>query len=149
MRVCMLSYSFYTSDTRVQQYARALVERGDEVDVLALRREGDPAKEIVDGVRLLGTQYRRRDERGPLTYLYRIVRFLIRSSIIMSRQHRARPYDLIHIHSVPDFLVFAALIPKLSGARVILDIHDILPEFYASKFKASQSSVVFRFLKRI
>ena len=149
MHICMLSYSFYTSDTRVQQYARALVERGDEVDVLSLRREGDPAEEMVDGVRVFSIQSRRRDERGPLTFLLRIVRFFIRSSIMMGKLHRTRKYDLIHVHSVPDFLVFAALIPKLSGARVILDIHDILPEFYASKFKVSQSSFVFRSLKCI
>ena len=47
---------------------------------------------------------------------------------------------MIHVHSVPDFLVFAALVPKLLGARIILDIHDILPEFYASKFGASKDS---------
>ena len=41
------------------------------------------------------------------------------------------PYDVIHVHSVPDFQVFATLIPRLMGARVILDIHDIVPEFYA------------------
>jgi glycosyltransferase involved in cell wall biosynthesis len=143
----MLSYSFYRSDTRVQQYARALAERGDEVEVLSLIWKGVPREEIVDGVKVLGIQTRKRDERGPLSYLSRILRFLIRSSIVLARQHRARPYDLIHVHSVPDFMVFAALIPKLSGARVILDIHDILPEFYASKFKVSQSSTVFRFLK--
>jgi glycosyltransferase involved in cell wall biosynthesis len=145
----MLSYSFYRNDTRVQQYARALAERGDDVSVLALRRDGSPTEEIIEGVKVLGVQSRRRDERGPLAYLYRIVRFLIRSSTILNKQHRARPFDLIHVHSVPDFLVFAAAIPRLSGARVILDIHDILPEFYASKFKVSQSSLIFRLLKLI
>jgi glycosyltransferase involved in cell wall biosynthesis len=35
---------------------------------------------------------------------------------------------------MPDFLVFAALVPKLLGARVILDIHDTAPEAYATKF---------------
>ena len=35
-RVCMLAYSFYESDNRIMRYARALVERGDEVDVIAL-----------------------------------------------------------------------------------------------------------------
>jgi glycosyltransferase involved in cell wall biosynthesis len=68
---------------------------------------------------------------------------------MMSKLHRGRKYGLIHVHSVPDFLVFSALIPRLSGARVILDIHDILPEFYASKFKVNQSSVEFGFLKRL
>jgi len=149
VRVCMVSYSFYRADTRVQQYARALVERGDEVEVLSLIREGVPKEEIVDGVNVLGIQTRKRDERGPLTYLYKIIAFFIRSSIVLTRRHRARPYDLVHVHSVPDFMVFGAFIPKMSGARIILDIHDILPELYASKFKVSQSSWEFRFLKFI
>ena len=36
----MLAYSFYRNDTRILQYARALAERGDEVEVIALKREG-------------------------------------------------------------------------------------------------------------
>jgi glycosyltransferase involved in cell wall biosynthesis len=47
---------------------------------------------------------------------------------------------------VPDFLVFAALPAKLLGARVILDIHDILPEFYASKFGIRSDSLLFKTL---
>jgi len=147
MRVCMLAYSFYEYDTRIQQYARALADRGDEVDVIALKRQGYPGQGSVDGVEVYRIQSRKVDERGPLTYLYRIMRFLFHSAIVLRRNHLARPYQVIHVHSVPDFLVFAALIPRLSGARIILDIHDILPEFYASKFQVSNRSFVFRLLR--
>jgi glycosyltransferase involved in cell wall biosynthesis len=58
----------------------------------------------------------------------------------------SRPYDIVHVHSVPDFEVFAALVPKLAGARVILDIHDIVPELYGSKFKVRKDSIVFKAL---
>ena len=47
MRVCMVTYSFYESDARVQQYATALAARGDQVDVMALRREGLPGHEVL------------------------------------------------------------------------------------------------------
>jgi glycosyltransferase involved in cell wall biosynthesis len=30
--------------------------------------------------------------------------------------------------------VFAAIVPKLTGARVILDLHECMPEFFATKF---------------
>jgi len=149
MRVCMLAYSFYEHDTRIQQYARALADRGDEVDVIALKRQGYPDQEIMDGVRVYSIQSRKVDERGPLSYLYRIMRFLFHSTIVLGRNHLARPYQVVHVHSVPDFLVFAALIPRLSGARIILDIHDILPELYASKFKVSDRSIVFRLLRLV
>jgi glycosyltransferase involved in cell wall biosynthesis len=35
---------------------------------------------------------------------------------------------------MPDALVFSAIIPKLFGATVILDIHDPVPETYGAKF---------------
>jgi glycosyltransferase involved in cell wall biosynthesis len=67
----------------------------------------------------------------------------------LATKHGRYPYDLIHVHSVPDFEVFAALIPKIAGAKVILDIHDIVPEFYASKFGVSKDSLAFQALKLI
>ena len=56
-------------------------------------------------------------------------------------------FDLVHVHNVPDFLIFSALPAKLRGAPLILDIHDIVPEFFASKFQASPQSFLVRSLK--
>jgi glycosyltransferase involved in cell wall biosynthesis len=47
---------------------------------------------------------------------------------------------------MPDFLVFAAWWPRLTGCRIILDIHDLLPEFYRTKFKIGDKSVIYRTL---
>jgi glycosyltransferase involved in cell wall biosynthesis len=146
MRVCMLSYSFYEADARIKQYANALVERGDSVDVIALRQVGQPSRALLNGVTVYRIQTRTVNERGPLSYLLRITRFLLAAGFFLASRHRAQRYDIIHVHSVPDFLVFASLIPKLLGTPVILDIHDLLPEFYASKFGVSRSSLVFRCL---
>src|SRR5207245_882742 len=46
-RFCMLAYSFYEGDTRILQYATALAKRGDIVDVIALRRKGQPKHEVL------------------------------------------------------------------------------------------------------
>lgn len=146
MKVCMVSYSFYESDTRILQYARALRERGDSVDVVALRGSGDEAYGIVDGVRVHRIQSRALNERRRLDYLTRILLFMMRAAVLMTRMQFSRRYDVIHVHSVPDFLVFAAIVPKVLGAKLILDIHDILPEFYASKFNLSPQSWMFRAL---
>ncbi len=135
-RICMLTYSCYLGDSRVIMYAEALAERGDQVDVLALRGAPNLPKQATFGnVNLVCLQSRfARNEKSRLSYLRPILRFLIASSIWITRQHPRKRYDLFHIHNVPDFLVFAACLPKLTGAKVILDIHDIAPEFYASKF---------------
>jgi glycosyltransferase involved in cell wall biosynthesis len=147
MRVCMITYSFYEYDNRVMRYAEALAGRGDQVDVIALMRHDKPAREIINGVTVNRIQRREINERGKLSYLGRMLSFLARSGWVLTKKHLKQPYDLIHVHSVPDFEVLAALLPKLWGAKVILDIHDIVPEFYASKFGVSKESFIFRALK--
>jgi glycosyltransferase involved in cell wall biosynthesis len=141
LRAAMLTYSFYESDGRVRRYAETLAQRGDKVDVISLRREGQSYYNQLKGVNVYRVQERVRDEKGKIDYLSRIMKFFLRSLTLLTRKHLEHPYDLVHVHSVPDFEVFAALVPKLLGARVILDIHDIVPELYINKFKVKKSSV--------
>jgi glycosyltransferase involved in cell wall biosynthesis len=145
LRVCMLAYAFYESDTRILQYATALAERGDIVDVVALRRDdGSPDFEVRDGVNVYRIQSRTVNEKGFVAYSTRILRFFLRAAWFLGGKHRQHPYDIVHVHNVPDFLVFAAVFPKWQGVPVILDIHDLLPEFYASKFKVSHEGLLFK-----
>jgi glycosyltransferase involved in cell wall biosynthesis len=142
----MLAYTFYDADNRVRRYAEALVRRGDQVDAIALAREGQPAFEVIRGVRVYRIQKRVINETGPFSYLIKLLLFFVRSVWFLAMQQFREPYDLIHVHSVPDFEVFATFIPRLMGTRVILDIHDIVPEFYSSKFKVNEKSPAFRAL---
>ena len=142
----MVAYTFYEADNRVRRYAEALAKRGDEVDVIALRREGQQRSEVIRDVRVHRIQIRRIDERGPFSYLRKLLAFFVRSMWWLSVHGLKKPFDVIHVHSVPDFEVFATLLPRLTGTKVILDIHDIVPEFYAGKFKVSERSLVFRML---
>ena len=142
----MVAYTFYETDSRVMRYAEALAQRGDEVEVFALRRPGTPRTEVLCGVRVHRLQGRQFNEKGRFSYLWRIVLFLARALLEVSVRDLRQKYDLVHIHSVPDFLVLSALVPRLRGTPVILDIRDILPEFYASKFRVPRNSRGFRFL---
>ncbi len=147
--ICMLAYSFYESDNRIMRYADALAQRGDIVDVIALKSQDTSSYEKIKNVNVYRIQKRMINEKHKITYLYRLTAFLLRSSLFISRRHSKHPYDLIHVHSVPDFEVFAALLPKLQGAKIILDIHDIVPEFYASKFSGGKDSLFFKALVKI
>lgn len=146
MKACMVAYAFYEVDNRIRRYAESLAERGDEVEVLALRRAGQPAYEVIQGVHVYRIQDRSINESGSLSYLVKLLSFLVRTTVVLAWRHLRSPYQLIHVHSVPDFEVFATLVPRLLGAKVILDIHDIVPEFYVSKFHVSEKSLVFRSL---
>jgi glycosyltransferase involved in cell wall biosynthesis len=147
LRICMLAYAFYESDTRILQYATALAKRGDVVDVIALRRGDDfPEFEVLNGVNVYRIQARTVNEKGLFSYASRILRFVMRSAFFLRQKHREHPYELVHVHNVPDFLAFSAIFPKIAGVPIVLDIHDLLPEFYASKFKISNDSVLFKLL---
>jgi glycosyltransferase involved in cell wall biosynthesis len=145
----MVAYSFYEGDNRVRRYAETLARRGDRVDVVSLRKDGQPARGIVNGVRVFRIQRRVVNEKTKFTYLGRLLLFFIRSMAFLSVQQMKGRYDLVHVHSVPDFEVFAAIVPKLTGAKIILDIHDLVPEFYMSKFQSSKRSLTFRLLTGI
>lgn len=144
LRIAMVSYSFYETDNRVLRYATTLAKRGDRVDVFALRRSGKPAEEELEGVHVHRLQGRILNEKNRLSYAWRICQFLARATAQVAKFELQEHYDLLHIHSIPDFMVFSGLLPKLRGTPVILDIHDILPEFYASKFAAGDQSGFFR-----
>jgi glycosyltransferase involved in cell wall biosynthesis len=146
----MVTHSFYESDNRVLRYAESLAQRGDHVDVVALRRASDLAREeTIGGVNLFRIQDRfgKDNHAKPGSFLWPLLRFLASSSWWLTRRHWRQRYDLIHVHNIPDFLVFAAWYPKLTGAKVILDIHDIVPEFFASKFRVSEGSGLVRGLR--
>ena len=127
MKICMLAYTFYESDNRVRRYAEALSGRGDSVEVISLRRERQPAEGVLNGVKIFRIQKRVVNERGKLLHLLRHLLFFVKSSIFLMKKSIMSRYDVIHVHNIPDFEVFAAWLPKCLGARIILDLHEILP----------------------
>lgn len=149
-RVCMLAYTFYEFDNRVRRYAETLAKRGDHVDVIALSGPyfQQPVEEI-NGVTVYRIQHREYDEANKWSYASRLLRFLVKSSRFLARMYDRHRYDVIHVHNMPDFLVFAAWYPKARGAKLILDVHDIVPELFKNKFKTQLSSAYVGALKAI
>ena len=145
----MVAYSFYEGDNRVRRYAETLARRGDRVDVVSLRQKGQPSRGIINGVHVFRIQGRVVNEKSKYSYLGRLLLFFMRSMAFLSVQQMKERYDLVHVHSVPDFEVFAAVVPKLTGSKIILDIHDLVPEFYLSKFKGTERSLTFRLLTTV
>jgi glycosyltransferase involved in cell wall biosynthesis len=145
----MLTYSFYENDGRVKRYAETLARRGDQVDIVSLKKTGQSFFEIINGVNVYRIQERTPDEKGKMSYLGKLMKFFVHSAFFLSTRHFSDPYQIIHVHSIPDFEVFAAILPKLSGVKIILDIHDIVPELYVSKFQCKYDGVLFKSLVKI
>ena len=132
LRVCMVVHAYYEGDARVRRYAESLVAHGHTVEVLALRAPTAAAREILAGVDVQRLPLSRR-RGGVLRYLFEYLWFTVLCGLVLAM--RPRRYDVVHVHNMPDFLVFAALVPRLFGSKVVHDVHDLMPEVYASKFK--------------
>lgn len=146
MKVCMIYYTFRQNSTLLRE-AEALTERGDQVDIICLGNDKFGKIKYKDNLNIYVVQKRQFDEKGIVNYLWKYIRFFVLASILVTFLHIRRGYKVIHVTSPPDFLVFASLLPRLLGARVILDIHDITPEFFARKLGYQDEHSTVRFLK--
>lgn len=145
MHHCMIVHGIYPYDeTRVQRQAQALVERGHAVDVICLRNGAEPNLECADGVTVYRLPVVRNKRRGVLGQFVEYLVFALLAFVEVTRLHLAHRYDVVQVHNLPDFLVFAALVPRLTGSRIILDLHDLMPEFYCAKFGTTMSSLPVR-----
>jgi glycosyltransferase involved in cell wall biosynthesis len=137
-KVCMVVHSFYPDDPRVRREAEALLDAGWVVDVICLRGPGDRPTESQGRSRIYRLPVGRNRGGGISSYLTEYGKFFVLASARLATLHLRRHYDLVQVHNMPDFLVFTALVPKLMGAHVILDIHDLVPELYTQKFSGKQ-----------
>lgn len=121
---------------------------GHEVDVICLAQAGEPRYER-DGkvtVRRLPIDHRR---GGMIRYLPEYAIFMVMAGVLVSLLHLRRRYDLIQVNSIPDTLVFSALVPKLLGVPVLLDLHECMPEFFSTKFKTGLRHPMVRVIARL
>lgn len=144
MKSCMVVYSYYPFDPRVRREVRGLVAKGHTVDVICLRDKGESKQEVVDGATIHRTSLSVK-RGGYLTYGYQYLLFLLLSFCKLNRLFLKYRHDVVHIHSLPDFQVFVALIPKLFGKRILLDLHEAMPEIFAARFGVGEDSWQFRF----
>jgi hypothetical protein len=133
-RAAMLMFSPYPIDARPRRAAEALVEQGMNVEVICISEEaGEPRRETFEGVDVLRLPFRRR-RAGKLTYILNYTSFIATCFAVLAARASVRNYALVHVHNMPDVLVLSSLIPKLRGAKVILDLHDPMPELMMTIF---------------
>jgi glycosyltransferase involved in cell wall biosynthesis len=135
--VCMVAYTDYARDARVRREAETLAAHDFAVRCLTTRNGGAPRQFSLAGVDVeeLGVpKYRGKSTRA---YAASYARFLAAASGACLRLLRRRELDVVHVHNIPDFLVFAGLVPRLAGRKVVLDVHDSVPETFAAKFPSS------------
>jgi peptidoglycan/xylan/chitin deacetylase (PgdA/CDA1 family)/glycosyltransferase involved in cell wall biosynthesis len=146
MKIAMIVHAYYLKDARVRRYAELLVREGHQVDVLCLREDREQAFEEHQGVNIYRINLSR-NRGGILSYFFEylsaFVRFFAKLNILFLKGHR---YYLIHVHNFPNFLIFVPVVQKLFGTKIILDVHDPMPELFRSKYKIGENHPLIRLL---
>ncbi len=147
-RAAVVLYSHYPADPRPRRAAEALVSAGAEVDLVCLRNADELTRETIAGVNVLRLPLpKKRDSK--LMYFSQYTSFLFACLALLAGRSVKRRYDLVHVHNMPDVLVFSALIPKLLGAKLILDLHDPMPELMMSIYNLPEDHSMVRLLRRL
>jgi glycosyltransferase involved in cell wall biosynthesis len=148
-RVAVLLFSNYPADPRPKRAADALAAQGAGIDIICLRDgEEEPTHETYGNINV--TRVRLKRQRGSkVGYIGQYAAFVFISFFYLASRSFRRRYDLVHVHNMPDVLVFSAIVPKLLGAKVVLDLHDPMPELMQTIFKLSAGSFSVRVLKRL
>jgi glycosyltransferase involved in cell wall biosynthesis len=147
-RVAMVMFSHYPDDPRPRRAVDALVSEGMQVDLICLGNENTPKHEILGGIDVLRIPINHR-RGGKFTYAYQYSAFILISSMVFALRSLTRRYDLVYVHNMPDILILSSLIPKAFGAKVILDLHDPMPELMTTIFNLDKDSLSVRLISRI
>lgn len=145
MNICMLVHAVYHRDPRVRRYAEYLAHDGHTVHIICLDAEKPVPLEPQPGIRVHAiplTRNRREGAGQALEWGISAVLMFLRLTWLDLRYR----FDLIHVNNMPDFIVFCAIVPRLRGCPVILDVHDPIPEVMMSKMVVPRSHPLVRAL---
>jgi glycosyltransferase involved in cell wall biosynthesis len=130
-RVLVIAYTTYIHDGRVKRHAEALARRGDQIDAITI---ATGKMGMMNGVNVVGIEiprYRGASRTSYLKSYWTFFRAAARKAMELSREHR---YDVAIVCTMPDAAILAALPLRRFGTKLVLDVHDTMPELYRYKF---------------
>ena len=145
-RVGIVVLSTYPFDPRPRRAADALARQDMSIDYICVTDGKASWHEKRNGINLFRIPMERQ-RGGKLGYAYQYSAFILASAVMLALRSCQRRYDLIYINNMPDILVVSALLPKMFGAKVILDLHDPMPELMMTIFERNSDSKGVKLLK--
>ena len=133
VEILHLAFASFPADPRVRREVAALRDTGRGVAVVALRETNQRAVQRRDGVVIIRVPGHK-SRGGFLSYLTEYAAFVWRCRRLVARHRTLARVRVVHVHTLPDFLLWAALPAQRRGAKLVFDMHEIFPEFVAAKF---------------
>ncbi len=150
-RLCLITHArFPIGEPRAERAARAAACAGYRVDVIALRGEGESAHERLDGITVWRLPIRHRRGAPIAMMALEYGSFTILAGLWALVLRARGKIAVVEVHSPPEFLILAGLLPRLLGARLLLDVRDLSSHLWEARFGASRANaIVIGLLRRL
>lgn len=130
-RALVIAYTTYIHDGRVKRHAEALAQRGDRVDAITIDAG---VTGPINGVNVIGLSLPRYRGASRSGYVKSYLRFFTMATRKALELARKQPYDVAIVCTMPDAAILSAVLLRRKGTRLVLDVHDTMPELYRDKF---------------
>jgi glycosyltransferase involved in cell wall biosynthesis len=147
-RLCIIRHYYYPQQKNTRRNAESLVNEGHEVDVICLRMKGQKKRETLNGIHVYRLPLEHHRGSIPRS-LFEYTAFFIMASLEVARLSLKKRYHVVEVNTMPDFLVFTTLFPRLLGTKVILYLFENMPALFASTFKVGPNHIGVRVLRLI
>ena len=139
-----VAHTSFPDDPRPRREAKVAAETGRRVAIIVLQ-DGRVPRHVGHRGRVVVVRLPGRRRRGSLAkYVVEYTDFLLRVHALFRRDSRFRNARVVHVHTLPDFLIGGVRPALRRGARAILDLHEIFPEFTRSKFGGAAGALAER-----
>lgn len=141
--ICLIRQSIYPLDLLVRREAETLHQAGYDTHVICLKRLENEfqLEEEINGVYVHHLPLKR-VKTNKIRYVFDYLSFAFLAFIKVSQLHLKQRFDVIQVNNMPDLLVFAALVPKLLGAKVVSMMYEPTPELWEDKHKSSPPKLI-------
>jgi glycosyltransferase involved in cell wall biosynthesis len=148
-RVLIVSQHPYPDAPLLRRNVEHLAAQGVQLDVVCMKSLSSRAlAEVPRQVRMI-TLPVKHQRAHRLNYLVEYVAFFALALPIVSALGLRHRYRTVQVDNLPDFLAFAALIPRMRGARLVLYIYDLLPEMTMTRLRLQPRHWLVRLARRI
>lgn len=144
-RILMVVQNYFPQDPRVRRYTKVLNKYDIPVDIICIGNRDKTKKEKYYNGEIIRKLLPKK-RTNKMRYIYEYLSFFIFAYRMINKLINERNYTAIHFHTLPDFLVFSGIKAKKKGIKLILDLHEIFPEFYAAKYKIQKNSIIYKIL---
>ena len=113
--IWMVAYTNYSTDARVRREAETLASLPNyKVSILALKENNSPKTYFSENVEVRESNIAKYRGKSSGRYLLSYLKFMLSAFFVCNRLLAKKSLDIVHVHNMPNFLVFSAIIPFYS-----------------------------------